>query len=201
VKKIVVATENPGKLREIKAALQGTAVEIVSLMDLSPTFPVPPEIEEDGETLRENALKKARVVARLTNRLTIADDSGLEVDCLQGKPGVRSARFAGEEASDEENNRKLLQLTEGVPAARRGASFRCVIAIVDPRGKEAWVEGECRGVLGVSERGDQGFGYDPLFVLPELGKTLAELPLAVKNRVSHRGKALAALKGALGGFL
>jgi XTP/dITP diphosphohydrolase len=197
VREIVVATENPGKLREIKAALQGMAVEIVSLRDISPN---PPQIEEEGETFQENALKKARVVARLTNRLTIADDSGLEVDCLQGRPGVRSARFAGEVATDAENNRKLLQLTEGVPAEQRGASFRCVIAIVDPRGKEAWVEGECRGVLGTRERGDQGFGYDPLFLLPELGKTLAELPLEVKNRVSHRGKALAALKEALGDF-
>jgi len=197
VREVVVATANPGKLREIKAALQGMAIEIVSLADLSPL----PPIEEDGKNFRENALKKARVVAQHTGRLTIADDSGLEVDCLQGKPGVRSARFAGEGASDAENNRKLLRLLEGVPLAQRGAFFRCAIAIVDPQGKEAWVEGECRGVIGETERGMQGFGYDPLFLLPELGKTLAELPLEVKNRVSHRGLALAALKEALGDFL
>jgi XTP/dITP diphosphohydrolase len=197
VREIVVATANPGKLREIRDALQGMAVEIVSLIDLSP----PPPIEEDGKSFRENALKKARVVAQHTGRLTIADDSGLEVDCLQGKPGVRSARFAGERASDAENNRKLLQLLKDVPLAQRGAFFRCVIAIVDPRGKEAWVKGVCRGVIGETERGSQGFGYDPLFLLPEIGKTLAELPLEVKNRVSHRGRALAALKEALGDFL
>lgn len=197
MKEIVVATANQGKLREIKDALQGMEVEIVSLMDLSPT----PFIEEDGNTFQANALKKARATAQLVRRLTIADDSGIEVDYLQGNPGVRSARFAGENASDEDNNRKLLQLMEGVSSPQRGATFRCVIAIVDPQGKEAWVEGECRGMIGEGERGTLGFGYDPLFFLPELGKTLAELPLEIKNRVSHRGKALAALKDALRDFL
>jgi XTP/dITP diphosphohydrolase len=197
VKEIVVATENPGKLREIKDALQGMEVRLVSLRDLSPM----PPIEEDGKTFRENALKKARVVAQRTGRLTIADDSGLEVDCLQGKPGVRSARFAGEGASDAENNRKLLRLLAGVPPSQRGATFRCVIAVVSPQGKEAWVEGACRGVIGDTARGRRGFGYDPLFLLPELGKTLAELPLETKNRVSHRGRALAALKEALSDFI
>jgi len=172
-------------------------VEIVSLADLSPL----PPLEEDGKTFRENALKKARVAAQRFGRLTIADDSGLEVDCLQGAPGVRSARFAGEGASDAENNRELLRLLESVPPSQRGATFRCVIAVVSPTGKEAWVEGRCRGVIGDTERGRQGFGYDPLFLLPELGKTLAELPLEVKNRVSHRGRALAALKEALRDFL
>jgi len=197
VKAIVVATKNPGKLREIKDALQGMGVELVSLKDLSP---VPP-LEEDGKTLQENALKKARVVAERFGRLTIADDSGLEVDYLQGEPGVRSARFAGERASDAENNRKLQRLLEGVPSSQRGATFRCIIAVVSPQGKEAWVEGTCRGVIGDTERGGQGFGYDPLFFLPELGKALAELPLEAKNRVSHRGHALAALKEALKDFI
>ena len=197
MKAIVVATKNPGKLREIKDALQGMGVELVSLKDLSP---VPP-LEEDGKTLQENALKKARVVAERFGRLTIADDSGLEVDYLQGEPGVRSARFAGERASDAENNRKLQRLLEGVPSSQRGATFRCIIAVVSPQGKEAWVEGTCRGVIGDTERGGQGFGYDPLFFLPELGKALAELPLEAKNRVSHRGHALAALKEALKDFI
>jgi XTP/dITP diphosphohydrolase len=197
MKEIVVATSNPGKLREIKDALQGLALEILSLMDLSPGL----VLEEDARTFRENALKKARVVAKLSDRLTIADDSGLEVDALQGMPGVRSARFAGEGASDAENNRKLLQLLKGVPSTRRGATFRCVIAIVSPQGKEAWVEGICRGVIGDTARGRQGFGYDPLFLLPELGKTLAELSLEEKNRISHRGRALAALREALTDFL
>jgi len=197
VREIVVATANPGKLREIKESFTGLGVHILSLRD----FPPFPPVEEDGGTFRANALKKARAVAQRTGRLTIADDSGLEVDCLQGKPGVRSARFAGEEASDADNNRKLLGLLEGIPPSQRGAVFRCVIAIVDPAGKESWVEGTCRGVIGDSERGRKGFGYDPLFVIPELGKTLAELPLAAKNRISHRGKALAALKEVLKDFL
>jgi XTP/dITP diphosphohydrolase len=197
VKEVVVATTNSGKLREIKAALHGMAVKIVSLKDLAPM----PPLGEDGQTFQENALKKARVVAQHTGRLTIADDSGLEVDCLQGNPGVRSARFAGEGASDAENNRKLLQLLKGVPSSQRVATFRCIIAVVSPQGKEAWVEGVCRGVIVETERGGEGFGYDPLFLLPEIGKTLAEVPVKVKNRVSHRGRALTALKETLGDFL
>jgi len=172
-------------------------VQILSLTDFPSVLPV----EEDGRTFLENALQKARAVARHTGSLTIADDSGLEVDYLQGKPGVCSARFAGEGASDADNNRKLLRLLDDVPSSQRGAAFRCVIAIVDSTGKESWVEGACRGVIGDSEKGRQGFGYDPLFVIPVLGKTLAELPLEEKNRISHRGKALAALKAVLKDFL
>jgi XTP/dITP diphosphohydrolase len=197
VKELVVATENPGKLREIKESLKGMDVQILSLTDLPPL----PPIVEDGSTFRENAFKKARSVAHHTGRLSIADDSGLEVDQLEGEPGVRSARFAGEEASDADNNRKLLRLLQDVPPSQRGATFRCVIAIVDPTDKESWVEGECRGVIGEKEKGTLGFGYDPLFIFTELGKTLAELPLVEKNRISHRGKALAALKEVLKDFL
>jgi len=197
VKEIVVATENPGKLREIKESLRGLDLQILSLTDLSPLTP----IVEDGTTFRENAFKKARTVAHYTDRLTIADDSGLEVDYLRGDPGVRSARFAGENASDTENNRKLLQCLEGIPSSQRGATFRCVIAVVDPQGRESAIEGTCRGVIGEKEKGSQGFGYDPLFIIPEVGKTLAELPLEEKNRISHRGKALAALKEELIHFI
>ncbi|OGP93030.1 MAG: non-canonical purine NTP pyrophosphatase, RdgB/HAM1 family [Deltaproteobacteria bacterium RBG_16_54_18] len=197
MKQLVVATENQGKLREIEESLQGIGVQIISLKGLPPLSPV----DEDGSTYLENALKKARAVAVHSGRLTIADDSGLEVDYLQGAPGVRSARFAGDQASDADNNGKLLQLLAGIPVAERGALFRCVIAIVTPRGREAWVEGQCRGVILEQARGNKGFGYDPLFSIPELGKTLAELPLAVKNRISHRGRALAALKAVLPDFL
>ena len=172
-------------------------VQILSLRDL----PYLPPIVEDGSTFWENAFKKARIVAQYTDRLTIADDSGLEVDYLKGDPGVRSARFAGENASDAENNRKLLQCLKGIPLSQRGATFRCVIAVVDPQGRELAVEGTCSGVIGEQERGSQGFGYDPLFILPQLGKTLAEFPLDEKNRISHRGKALAALKDELAHFL
>jgi XTP/dITP diphosphohydrolase len=196
VKEIVVATKNPGKLREIKESLKGMEVQILSLTDL----PHLPPVEEDGSTFLENALKKARTVARHTGRLTIADDSGLEVDYLKGDPGVHSARFAGEDASDADNNRKLLQCLEGIPSSQRGATFRCVIAVVDPQGKETWVEGKCRGMIGEQTQGTQGFGYDPLFIIPESGKILAELPLEEKNRISHRGKALAALQRVLGDF-
>jgi XTP/dITP diphosphohydrolase len=197
VKEIVVASENPGKLREIKESLGGMDVQILSLRDLPPL----PPIVEDGSTFRENAFKKARIVAHHTGRLTIADDSGLEVDYLRGDPGVRSARFAGDDASDVDNNRKLLRCLKGVPSPQRGAVFRCVIAVVDPQGRESSIEGTCRGVIGEKERGSQGFGYDPLFIIPELGKTLAEFPLEEKNRISHRGKALAALKKELINFL
>jgi XTP/dITP diphosphohydrolase len=197
VKEIVVATANPGKLREIRESLGDMEVQILSLADLAPLAPV----KEEGRTFLENALKKARAAAWHTSRLAIADDSGLEVDYLRGEPGVRSARFAGEGASDADNNRKLLQRLEGVPPTQRGAAFRCVIAVVDPQGREAWVEGTCRGVIGEQERGAQGFGYDPLVIIPALGKTLAELPLEEKNRISHRGKALAALKEVLKDFL
>jgi XTP/dITP diphosphohydrolase len=196
VKEIVVATENPGKLREIKGSLRGMDVQILSLGD----FPSLPPIIEDGNTFRENALKKARIVAHHTGRLTIADDSGLEVDYLNGDPGVHSARFAGEDASDTENNRKLLQCLEGIPLSQRGAVFRCVIAVVDPQGRESAIEGICRGVIGETEKGNMGFGYDPLFIIPEVGKTLAELPLEEKNRISHRGKVLAVLKEELAHF-
>ena len=197
MKEIVIATENAGKLREIEESLQGMGLKILSLKD----FPFLPPIEEDGSTFQENALKKAKTVAYYTGRLTIADDSGLEVDFLGGRPGVHSARFAGQGASDADNNYKLLQLLKDVPPSQRGASFRCVIAVADPQGEQKWVEGGCRGIIGDRERGENGFGYDPLFILPELGKTLAELPLQEKNKVSHRGKALAALKDVLEDFL
>lgn len=197
MKELVVATDNKGKLREIAGALDVLKFRVVSYRE----YPPVPTIEEDGATFRDNALKKARIVARHTRRLTIADDSGLEVDALQGRPGVHSARFAGATATDQENNRKLLDSLDAVPPEERGAAFRCVIAVVDPDGREAVVEGACRGVIEVNERGSGGFGYDPLFVIPELGKTLAELPLSLKNRVSHRGKALDALKEVLGDFL
>ena len=172
-------------------------VQILSLRDLPPL----PPVEEDGNTFLENALKKARIVAQHADRLTIADDSGLEVAYLKGDPGVRSARFAGGDASDADNNRRLLQCLKGVPPSQRGAVFRCVIAVVDPQGKETWVEGTCEGTIGEKARGVEGFGYDPLFIIPALGRTLAELPLEEKNRISHRGKALTALKGVLSDFL
>ena len=177
--------------------MEREGIQVISL----DAFPEIPEIKEEGDSFRENALRKAREVARRSGMVTLADDSGLEVEALGGKPGVLSARFAGERASDRDNNRKLLQMLEGVPWERRRAAFRCVIACVDPSsGKEVVVEGSCEGVIGFEERGEGGFGYDPLFFIPELGKTMAELPLEVKNRLSHRGRALKALKSRLREF-
>ena len=194
---ILVATRNAGKVREIRKALKGLGFRIRSLSD----FQDVPEMEEDGRSFTENAFKKARFYSKVFKKLTISDDSGLEVDFLNGAPGIYSARFAGEKTTDRENNKKLLNLMEGVPSSRRAARFRCAIAIVSPRGKEEVVEGECRGRIGFKEVGKKGFGYDPLFTLPPLKKTVAQLTIGEKNRVSHRGKALKKLQKVIGKFI
>ncbi len=190
MRRVVAATCNPGKLREIRSILAPLGLELLSLDD----FPGIPEIVEDGATFRENAVKKATEVARLTGEMAVADDSGLSVDALQGRPGVYSSRYAGEKATDEDRCRKLLAEMAGVPAGSRQARFVCAIAVAEPSGKTEAAEGECRGEIAFSPRGDQGFGYDPVFFLPEYGKTMAELPPEVKNRISHRAKALEKLK-------
>ena len=187
---IIIATRNRGKVREIRKALKGARLKIYSLEDFSNV----PGIEEDGKTFAENALKKARFYARYFGKPAVADDSGLEVDALKGLPGVYSARYSGEGASDQENNQKLLNEMEGIPPWKRGARFRCVMAMVSHGGNEAVVEGSCRGKIGTRGVGRKGFGYDPLFVLPQYGKTMAQLTVEEKNRVSHRGKALRKLR-------
>ncbi len=189
MKELLVATGNKGKLRELELLLHGTA-RLVSLFDI----PALPEVEEDGETFAENAVKKARSAVVATGKTAVADDSGLVVDELGGQPGVRSARFAGEGASDAENNAKLLRELAGVPEEHRTAAFRCVIALCMPDGECRTFEGELKGILLGAPRGNGGFGYDPLFLVPEYGQTLAELPLEIKNAISHRGKAFAKLK-------
>ena len=153
-----------------------------------------PEIEEDGKSFTENALKKARLYSRQFGKLTLADDSGLEVDILKGLPGIYSARYAGKSVSHQENNRKLLKEMEGIPISKRGARFRCVIAVVSPDGRELVTEGSCKGRIGLTEVGRKGFGYDPLFILPQSRKTMAQLSMEEKNRISHRGKALRKLR-------
>ena len=183
---IVIASRNEHKIEEIRRLLAGLDVDVLSLKD----YPDAPEVDEDGAAFQDNALKKARVIARFTGLTALADDSGLEVDSLGGQPGVRSARFAGETASDAENNRKLLRCLAEVPSEERQAQFRCVIALVSRTGAESLVEGTCQGVIIEKERGSGGFGYDPLFLLPHLGKTFAELSMEEKNELSHRGKAL-----------
>jgi XTP/dITP diphosphohydrolase len=194
---ILVATRNAGKVREIRKALRGLGLRIHSLRD----FRNVPEVEEDGRTFSENALKKARFYSNTYGRLTLSDDSGLEVDFLRGAPGIYSARFAGAKASDGENNLKLLCQMEGVPPSKRTAKFQCAIAIVSPGGREAVVEGKCSGKVGLKEVGRRGFGYDPLFMFPRLGKTMAQLTLEEKNEVSHRGKALRKLRKVIRKFL
>jgi XTP/dITP diphosphohydrolase len=195
--KIVAATRNPGKLREIRLGLEGLAVELLSLAD----FPAAPEVEEEGDSFAANAVKKARALCAYTGLPALADDSGLEVDALQGAPGVRSARFAGEGASDAENNAKLLSLLHGVRPEKRTARFRCVIALAWPDGRVDAVEGTAEGRILEVPRGDQGFGYDPLFYSPELDATFSEVEAERKLRVSHRGKALAQLRQMLRGMV
>ncbi len=193
---MIVATRNKGKIREIREALKGLGLRVYSLND----FPDVPEIEEDGKSFFENALKKARFYSKYFGKLTIADDSGLEVDGLKGRPGIYSARYAGEGASSQENNRKLLREMQGLPLSKRGAQFKCVIAVVSHGGKEALAEGSCKGTIGFEEKGKKGFGYDPLFILPKYGKTMAQLSLEEKNEMSHRGKALRKIRKIINGF-
>ncbi len=183
---LLVATRNAGKLKEIRRLLGDLGIEVKG-MD---AFPDLPEVEEDGDTFAANAIKKAETVAALTGLMTLADDSGLEVAALDGQPGVRSARYAGEQATDADNNRKLIAALDGVPAERRQGAFRCAMALVRPGEETKVFDGRVEGILLDAPRGDGGFGYDPLFLVREYGKTMAELPLEVKNRISHRGQAL-----------
>ena len=192
--KAVVATRNRGKLRELGPLLAPLGMELSTIDELAPDA----ELREDGDTFEANALAKARQAAAATGLPAIADDSGLEVDALGGAPGVYSARYAGLPSDDARNNEKLLAALAGVPAEKRGARFRCVAAFVDPaRGLEIVRSGDCPGEILATPRGTDGFGYDPLFLVPRLGRTMAELPLAEKNQLSHRAAAFTALAAAL----
>ena len=192
--KVVLASRNRGKLREIVPLLAGLDFELCTVDEIAPDC----ELREDGDTFEANALAKARQAAAATRLAVIADDSGLEVAALGGAPGVYSARYAGLPSDDARNNAKLLEALRGVPAARRQAQFRCVAAFVDPgAGAELTCSGACAGEILEQPRGDLGFGYDPLFLVPTLGRTMAELPLDEKNRLSHRAAAFRALADAL----
>jgi len=184
--KLLVATGNKGKLKEIRLLLQGSAIEIVGLDQLDN----PPEVVEDGATFAANASKKAREMAQFSGMLTLADDSGLVVAALDGAPGIHSARYAGEHGDDSANNRKLLRVMESVEDESRQAAFHCLMALAWPDGRCETYEGQVTGLIMRGERGEGGFGYDPLFIVPEYGKTMAELPPEIKNRISHRGTAL-----------
>jgi XTP/dITP diphosphohydrolase len=193
MKELLVASGNKGKLREFAELLKGVVDTILSPAD----FPGLPEVEEDGATFEANAIKKARAAALFTGRPVLADDSGLAVDYLSGRPGVYSARFAGKGASDAGNNALLLRELAGVPTEQRGAAFHCVIALCLPDGSCRTFDGSLPGVILEAPRGSGGFGYDPLFLVPEYGQTFSELPLDIKNAISHRGRAMQLLKAAL----
>lgn len=183
---LVIATNNPGKLKEIERFLQGVPVRLFSQSE----FHDIPEISEDGASFTENALKKARVVCKVTGRSALADDSGLCVDALGGRPGVHSARYAGEGASDRENLRKLLEAMKSVEVQERTAHFVCVLALVLSDGQEKLFEGSCTGRILSNPLGSNGFGYDPVFFFEPLGMTFAQMDADTKSTVSHRGKAL-----------
>jgi XTP/dITP diphosphohydrolase len=192
---LVMATRNPGKIRELATILEDLGVRLLSLED----FPEVPEIPEKGATFQENAVAKAQAVASLTGLPALADDSGLEVEALGGAPGVFSARYAQEltaprAPTDADNWRKLLSEMQGVPWEERRARFVCAIAVALPDGRAFTAWGECAGLIALQAQGEHGFGYDPVFWVPAYGRTMAELPPEVKNRLSHRARALQALK-------
>lgn len=187
---IVLATRNRDKIREIKKILNGISASLLSLED----FPGCPKVVEDGETLEANAKKKALVVSQYTKKLSLAEDTGLEVEALSGAPGIHSARFAGDNCTYEDNNKKLLKLMEKLSLGERRAKFRCVAALARPDGEVVTCEGVCEGIIAFEMKGESGFGYDPLFLLPEFGKTFAELGEEMKNKISHRARALGKIK-------
>jgi len=194
---LVVASRNPDKIAELRHALAGLTLEVRSAGD----FPSVPEVEETGLTLEENARLKARAVSQATGHLSLADDTGLEVDALGGAPGVKSGRFAGPEQDYARNVEKLLRLLEGVAPERRTARFRTAAVIVFPGGREEVAEGVCRGQILTQPRGTGGFGYDPVFFVPGAGKSFAEMSLEEKDRISHRGRAMRAARAILEGYL
>ncbi len=184
-RKLLLGTNNQAKVREYRSLLSDIEYEIVTMAEEG----ISVEVEEAGESMEENARLKATVIAEKSRLLTLADDSGLEVDALGGEPGRFSARYAGENATDKDRVEYLLRRMNGLPRENRAARFRCVIALATPDGKVELCAGECPGLIAFEPRGKHGFGYDPIFYLPELGKTMAELPLAQKNELSHRGQA------------
>lgn len=187
---VVLATHNPGKVREILELVRDLPLRVYAL----DAFPQIADLYEDGLTYTENAISKALTVARLTRRVTIADDSGIEIDALQGGPGPQSRRFLGEGASDAQRNARILKMVAQVAPPARTARYRAVVAVAAPDGTVRTFEGTCEGELATAPRGAHGFGYDPIFIVPAYGKTMAQLPPAVKNRISHRARAVTAAR-------
>ena len=188
--KIVFATTNEGKVKEIKEILGDFPIEVVSMKEMGITA----DIEENGATFEENSLIKARALVKLTGIPALADDSGLEVDYLNGEPGIYSARYLGRDIDYDYKNNYIIDKLSGAKGEERSARFVCVISLVLPDGREFVERGVVEGLIGYEQKGENGFGYDPIFYLPEYGKTSAELPPEEKNRISHRGKALTAMK-------
>ncbi len=186
MERLVVATKNKGKIIEIKKVLQAMPFEVQSMEDIGITV----DVVEDGKTFEENSLKKAVEICQVCKAVVIADDSGIEVDYLDGAPGIYSARFGGPDATDEDRNAKLLDMLREVPLEKRTARFVCVIAVAFPDGRSFVVRDTIEGCVDFSPKGDKGFGYDPIFYVPEYDKTMAELSSDVKNQISHRAKAL-----------
>ncbi len=197
MRRLLIATHNRDKMREFREIFAHLPVELLSLDDARVEF----EADETGSTFEENAILKARAYCASTGLLTLADDSGLEIDALGGEPGVMSSRFAGQDATPDERNQILLKRLQRVPAARRSARYRCVIAIAQPDAPILTVEGACEGEIALAPRGGGGFGYDPIFFLPDYGRTMAELPSEVKHRLSHRGRAARKAEQLLEGLL
>lgn len=195
--RIIFATNNEGKTREIRAIMSDLGVEVVTMKEAG----IQVEIVEDGKTFEENAVIKAKTVAAACNDIVMADDSGLEIDALNKEPGVYSARYLGEDTSYHVKNNTLIKRLEGVAMEERTARFVCAIAAVLPDGSVLETKGTIEGVIGYEERGENGFGYDPIFFLPEYGKTTAEIDAELKNQLSHRGKALRLMKEKLQGVL
>ena len=190
MKRMIFATGNENKMKEIREILGALPLEILSMKEAG----VSADIVEDGKTFEENALIKARAICKLAGEMVLADDSGLEIDYLNKEPGIYSARYMGEDTSYHIKNKSLIDRLEGVPDEKRTARFVCAIAAVLPDGKELVVRGTVEGIIGYEEKGENGFGYDPIFYLPERGCTTAELPPEEKNSISHRGNALRLMK-------
>ena len=194
---LLLATNSDGKIGELREILAGVPLELLTPRAAGIAL----EVDETGSTLEENAVLKATAFARAAGRLALADDSGLEIDALGGEPGVRSRRYAGDDATDDDRIALVLRKLERVPAEQRTARFRCVMALAASEELVGTVSGTCEGQIAFAPRGDNGFGYDPIFLLPEYGKTMAELPSPVKNVISHRGRAGAAARGLIESWL
>ncbi|WP_096440666.1 XTP/dITP diphosphatase [Alteribacter populi] len=189
MREVIIATKNPGKVKEFQAFFEKRSIQVTSLLDVEELD----DVVEDGETFEDNAIKKAETIGKALGKPVIADDSGLEVDALNGAPGVYSARYAGNMKSDQANNEKLLRELKGVPGEERTARFVCVLAVYLPGTNSSVFRGTCEGKIAEEKKGEHGFGYDPLFYVPSKNKMMAELTREEKNEISHRANALTQL--------